>query len=251
MPTPNEIADVVKLIESVAAEYNIDDAFFVGGYPRTLAMGLPLTDVHDLDVASGSPERAAELAGFVAEAGKAEDFKEHHRTPTTTVKIGNVEIDFQGSQSHDHVAPYVRMWGVPETSISKNIFDRDFPVNALAIRLGSNEILDLTRRGMSDIHDKKVSSILPPDEFVPQNPLMISRAIKLASKYGYKIDPLLWKAMKKYSSLLKKKLTPARLAIEAYVLSKYPQAKVLIGELGIEYLELPSVVQDGKQMAED
>lgn len=249
--TPQEIKSTIELIDETAHKYGIeDDAYFVGGYPRTLAMGLPLSDVHDLDVATGKPGRAKELAGFVAEASKG-DIYEHTRITTVTVTIGNVEIDFQGSENHYEVAPYVRLWGVEETPIAMNIFDRDFTVNALAIKFGTKDILDFTKRGITDIQNKKVVSILPPDVSIPKNPLMITRAIKVACKYGFDIDPQLWKMMKKHANLLKQRLTPQRLSIEAYVLSKYPQAKEMIDLLEITYLEAPNVIALGREEAEE
>jgi poly(A) polymerase len=250
MPKPEEIASVIRLIEEVAHRFDAADSYFVGGYPRALAMGLTLGDVHDLDVASGNPYEASELAGFVAETG-ADDYKLHHRTNTITVFFGNVEVDFQGPGSHDHVAPYVRLWGVEETLIAKNVFDRDFTMNALAIKIGGDEILDITRRGMSDIYDKRVASILPPDVSVPRNPLMITRAIRFAAKYGYRIEKGLLKAMKENRSELEKQISPRRLAIEAYVLAKYPETKDLMEEVGIGYLEAPKFIEQGKESAEE
>lgn len=252
MPQPSELAAVIKLIETVAAEYGMDyDTYFVGGYPRALAMGLGLEDVHDLDIASGSPKRATELAGFVASEGKADDIRRYTRTPTVNVTIGDVDIDFQGPMDHEKAAPYVRLWGVPETAIAKNIFDRDFTIDALAIKIGTSEILDYTRRGMSDINSRKIVAIIPPDVSIPEDPLMITRAVKLACKYEYDIDKALWKAMKKYVNLLPKSLSKERLALEAYVLSKYPESKGMLDELGIDYLEAPEVIKKGKEFSEE
>lgn len=250
MPTPQELISTIQLVTKVALEF-ASESYFVGGYPRTLAMGLPLTDVHDLDIASGNPIKAQELAGFVAEAGNAQAYEILHRTNTVRLTVNNVEMDFQGSASHDEVAPYVRLWGVQETPIAKNIFDRDFTMNSLAIKIGSQELLDMTKRGISDIQDRKVVAILPPDVKVPQDPLMITRAIKMAVKYGFEIDPALWKAMMKNSGMLRKKLSPERLAIEAYTLAKYPASKGLIEKLGIDYLESPAMIEQGKLETEE
>jgi tRNA nucleotidyltransferase/poly(A) polymerase len=251
MPSAQEIVNAIDLIEEVAFKYGHDDVYFVGGYPRTIAMGLPISDVHDLDIASGRPGRSKELAGFFAEEAKADELHQHHRTTAVTVSVGNLEIDFQGSEDHEHVAPYVRLWGVPETPIAMNIFDRDFTMNSLAVKVGTTNLLDITKRGLRDIQEKVVASIIPPELKVREDPLLITRAIRMSVKYGFTIDKDLWKAMKKNSGLLERKLSPHRLAIEAYVLSKYPGTKVLIEMLGIKYLESPEIIEIGEESTEE
>ena len=246
-----ELQAAIKLIEDVVHEYGVLDAYLVGGYPRTLAMGRPLSDVHDLDIASGLPGRAKELAGFVATAGRADDIHQHHRTTAVTVSIGDIEIDFQGSEPHGKVAPFVRLAGVEETPIAMNIFDRDFTMNSLAIKVGTSEILDITKRGLNDIKAKRVVTIIPADIKVPDDPLIITRAIRMSAKYGFEIDRELWMAMRKYSNKLEQKLSVHRLAIEAFVLSKYPQSKGMLDLLGIKFLEAPEMVEMGKEESED
>lgn len=251
MPSPQEIQQTIKLIEDVAFKYGLNDVYLVGGYPRTIAMNRPLTDVHDLDVASGRPGRARELAGFFAEAAHADDFHQHHRTTAVTVSIGDMEVDFQGSEVHDAVAPYVRLSGAEETPIAMNVFDRDFTINSLAIKVGTKEILDLTKRGLEDIKDRRVTTIIPAELKLPEDPLLITRAIRMSAKYGFDIDPELWKAMRKHANKLEQKLSVHRLAIEAYVLSKYPKAKEMMDILGIKYLEAPAMIEMGKEESEE
>jgi tRNA nucleotidyltransferase/poly(A) polymerase len=248
---PQELQKAIKLIEDVVQEYGILDAYLVGGYPRTIAMGRPLNDVHDLDVASGLPGRAKALAGFVAAAGHADDIHQHHRTTAVTVSIGDLEIDFQGSEPHGAVAPYVRLAGVEETPISMNIFDRDFTMNSLAIKVGTKEVLDITKRGLKDIKDKRVATIIPAEIKVPEDPLIITRAIRMSAKYGFEIDKELWMAMRKHVNKLEQKLSVHRLAIEAFVLSKYPQSKGMLDLLGIKFLEKPAMIEMGKEGSED
>ena len=251
MPTAQEIVQTIGLIEDVAEEYGILDSYFVGGYTRTLAIGLPLSEVHDIDVATGKPGRAEQLAMLVAKAGNAKDVHQHHRTSAITVTLGNVEVDFQGHESHEDVRPYVRLWGVEETPITLNIFDRDFTMNALAIKIGTNTLVDYTKRSLYDISRKMVVSVLPADISVKHDPLMITRGIRMAAKFGFQIDKDLWRAMRKHAKRLSKQLSKERLAIEAYVLSKHPRAREYINALGIGYLETKELIETGEKEAED
>jgi tRNA nucleotidyltransferase/poly(A) polymerase len=249
MPNAEQIKAVIRLLEEVCVRNGINDTFHIGGFPRSMAMGLGYADVKDLDIASGTPEKATQLAGLVASEGKAEHYEILHRTMAIRVEVGGVEIDFQGPSAHEEVMPTLHMWGVDATPIARNIFDRDFTINALAIPIGSNNVLDITKRGMDDIDDKRISSILPPDEIVPKNPLMITRAIRFAYKYDYAIDGALWHAMRTNVDKLKENISVERLAIEAYVLSKHDVGDIL-DELGLEYMHGPRIVEVGKDISE-
>lgn len=249
MSDSRKIEKAISTIERIAREHGIKDAFFIGGYPRAMAMGLPLDEVHDLDIASSSPEDASLLAGLVAEEMKAE-IVNRHRSRAITLKAKGLEMDFQGPASHQDVAPYLNAWGIQSNPLSMNIFDRDFTINSLMIPLGSKEVIDLTGRGIRDIENSVIASILPADEAVSKNPLMITRAIRFAYRYGFKIAGDLWKAMQKYAPLLKQKMSPERLAIEAYVLSKYKADKTL-ASLGLKYLASPALVSAGEEKADE
>jgi hypothetical protein len=169
---------------------------------------------------------------------------------TVRLEINGVEIDFQGPSAHEKVLPTLHMWGVEPTPIAMNIFDRDFTINALAIPIGSNQVVDLTKRGMDDIDEKRIASILPPEDVVSRNPLMITRAVRFAYKYDYTIDGKLWHAMKTNVDKLKEDISPERLAIEAFVLSKHDVGDML-DELGLEYMHGPKMVEVGKELSEE
>jgi tRNA nucleotidyltransferase/poly(A) polymerase len=250
MPKADQIRRAIVLLEDVCARNGIRDAFHVGGFPRSIAMGFGYDDVSDLDIASGTPEKATQLAGLVAAEGKADYYEVLHRTRTVRLEVGGVEMDFQGPAAHERVLPLLHMWGVEATPIARNIFDRDFTINSLAIPIGGNRVVDLTKRGMDDIDDKRIASILPPEDAVPANPLMITRAVRFAYKFDYVIDGALWHAMKANVDKLKEGVSPERLAIEAYVLSKHDVGDML-DELGLEYMHGPNLVEVGKEIAKE
>jgi hypothetical protein len=59
MPSADKIRAIIALLDDVCARNGIRDAFHVGGFPRSMAMGLGYDDVNDLDVASGTSEKAS------------------------------------------------------------------------------------------------------------------------------------------------------------------------------------------------
>jgi len=232
---PEDISKTVKVIEDAAKTFGIGDAFFVGGYPRTMAMGAPLSDVHDIDVGTSNPSHGAQLAGFVAEKTGGE-IRTRHRSGTSTVDTGFTEIDFQAPAAHETTLPYLHAQGIEPTPLAMNIFDRDFTINSLAIRVnGPLEIVDLTERGLRDLDQGRIATIIPAEHAVSRDPILITRAIKFAYKYGFTIDGKLWEAMKRHAPELKEKLSKERLMIEAEVLSQY-NTKAILKELGLDYL---------------
>lgn len=230
-----DISKTVKLIQDAAKLHGIDDAYFVGGYPRALAMGKPLSDVHDIDVATSNPHHASLLAGFVAEKTSG-NIEIKHRSGAYTVNLGFTEVDFQGPAAHESTLPYLHSHGIEDSPLAMNIFDRDFTINSLALPVnGPLELIDLTERGLRDADQGRIVTILPPEDVVQRNPLIITRAIKFAHKYGFTIDGKLWQEMKKYAPELKHKVSANRLMIEAQVLSQY-NCNETLKELGLEYL---------------
>lgn len=248
MPTPEQIDATVDLLAEICARHGIDDAYLVGGLPRSIAMGRGWDDVKDLDIATGTPGVAIKLAGLVAEEGPADYYKRLRRTGTVTMEVGGVEMDFQGAMYKDEILPFMHAWGVEPTPIAMNIFSRDFTINSLAIRVGGDEILDITDRGMDDIDDRRIASIIPPDVATESNPLTITRAVKFAYKYDYRVDGALWDAMKRNVGALRKQISPERIAVEAYVLSKY-DCEEMLDELGLDYLYDAEFVETGEEIA--
>jgi tRNA nucleotidyltransferase/poly(A) polymerase len=246
-------ADLEKAVDSIsrsAKQAGIRDSFFVGGYPRAVAMGLPLSDVHDLDVATASVGKATTLAGLVAEDLKAES-EILHRTMSVRLSANGLEIDFQGPMDDPKVIEHLHEIGINPTPLTKNIYARDFTINTLAIHIVEPRIIiDITSRASKDIKSKLISSVLPPHSAVPNNPLMITRALRFSKKYGFQIEENLWAEMKKNSREMSKKLSPERIAVEAFVLSDYDVSKEL-AELGLEQMASPEMISAGEKAAEE
>ena len=246
-------ADLKRAISSIfksANQAGIKDAFFVGGYPRSVAMGLSMSDVHDLDIATASLGKATTLAGLVAEDLNA-TYELLHRTMSVRLVSGDLEMDFQGPMEETHVSNYLHEIGIRSTPLTRNIYARDFTINSLAIHIVEPRILiDVTGRASKDIKAKRISSVMDPDEAVTNNPLMITRAVRFSKKYGFKIEENLWIQMKKHAGEMSRKLCPERLAIEAFTLSEYDVAD-LLAELGLQKMTSPEMVATGEQASKE
>jgi tRNA nucleotidyltransferase/poly(A) polymerase len=230
-----DLREVTSLIREVAKEFGESDAFYVGGFPRSVVMRAPASDIHDLDIATASVGKAVQLAGLVAEKDPSTVYDIKQRTQTVTLDFRGVELDFQGPMIKDFVNSYMRKAGIEVTPLNANIYGRDFTINALAIPVTRpGVVLDVTKRGVPDVTEGRIASVIPPELAVPEDPLHITRAVRFAGKYGFKIDEELWAVMKDNLDLLRKKIQPRRLAIEAFSMAKYDTEDIL-KDLGAEF----------------
>lgn len=245
-----DLREMTSLIRKVAKEFGEYDAFYVGGFPRAVVMRAPASDIHDLDIATASIGKAIQLAGLVAERDPNTVYNVKQRTQTVTLDFRGVELDFQGPMLKDFVNSYMRKAGIEVTPLNANIYGRDFTINSLAIPvLRPGTIIDVTKRGVPDISEGRIASVIPPEIALPHDPLHITRAVRFASKYGFKIDDELWAAMKDNLGLLRKKVKPRRLAIEAFSMAKY-DTEGLLKDLGAEFMARPELIMTGREEAE-
>lgn len=242
---------MTSLISEVAKDFGAHDAFYVGGFPRAVVMRAPVSDIHDLDIATASIGKAIQLAGLIAEKDPDTVYNVRQRTQTVTLDFRGVELDFQGPMLKDFVNAYMRKAGIEVTPLNANIYGRDFTINSLAIPVTRpGIILDVTKRGVPDVTEGRIASVIPPEISVPKDPLHITRAVRFAAKYGFEIDDELWAVMKDNISLLRKKVASKRLAIEAFSMAKY-DTEDLLKDLGAEFMSRPELVMTGKAHTEE
>ena len=82
-------------------------------------------------------------------------------------------------------------------TIEDDAYRRDFTTNSLMMNLTTDEILDITGRGKTDIKAGLIRTTSPPDEIFGQDALRMFRAIRFATKYNWQIDPETWEGTKK------------------------------------------------------
>ena len=72
---------------------------------------------------------------------------------------------------------------------------RDFWINALAKDIDTGEVIDVERKGMTDIKNKEIRMISPVA--FEEDPLRMLRAIQFAARFGFKIEKETFKEIKK------------------------------------------------------
>jgi len=156
--------------------------YLVGGVVRDLILG---KDIFDLDIVVQGD--AISLVDKLARDIKAK-FIRHHAFGTATVYFGKHKVDFatarQEKYSHWGVLPKVE-----SANLSRDLFRRDFTINAMAISLNKEDygqLIDLYN-GLADLK-KGLIRILHNSSFL-DDPTRVLRAIRFEQRFGFKIEP--------------------------------------------------------------
>jgi poly(A) polymerase len=99
-------------------------------------------------------------------------------------------------------------FGTPE----EDAWRRDFTINGLFYDLRRFEVVDYVG-GLEDLEKKVIRTIGDPDVRMQEDPVRMLRAIRFASRLGFKIERRTWKAIRKQRREILK-AAPARLTDE-------------------------------------
>lgn len=185
---PEEIYEILNIAGNLAQEKGYG-AYLVGGSVRDLLMRLPSPDI-DIVVEGDGILFAHDLSKRIG--GR---LTSHARFATAKImkeikKDGNIKtihIDIATARTEYYESP-AALPKVETSSIKKDLYRRDFTINALAVKLNTKDfglLIDFFG-GQRDIKDKKIR-VLHNLSFV-EDPTRAIRAIRFAEKLGFKIS---------------------------------------------------------------
>ena len=150
-------------------------------------------------------------------------FKRHHSFGTATLYFNGHKIDFATARTEKYTH-----WGalprVEPASLAKDLFRRDFSINAMAISLNKADYGDLIDlySGLDDLK-KGLIRILHAKSF-QDDPTRILRAIRFEQRFSFKIDLKTLKLMKEALRAQSLELVgPHRLRSEIILILKEPK----------------------------
>jgi poly(A) polymerase len=111
---------------------------------------------------------------------------------------------------HDHLMHRDNTFGTPE----EDAFRRDFTVNALFYDIASFAVIDYVG-GIDDLHARLIRCIGEPDVRFREDPVRMLRAIVLAARLDFSIDPPILDSIRRNASEITRS-APARLMEELY-----------------------------------
>jgi poly(A) polymerase len=109
-----------------------------------------------------------------------------------------------------HLMHHDNTFGTPE----EDAFRRDFTINALFYDIATFSIIDYVA-GLDDLRDRIVRSIGDPDVRLREDPVRMLRAIALAARIDFTIEPALLESIRTHRHEIAKS-SPARMLEEYY-----------------------------------
>jgi tRNA nucleotidyltransferase (CCA-adding enzyme) len=177
---PKRVFNFLKLVGEVARELKFS-AYLVGGSVRDLLRGEANLDI-DI-VIEGDGIIFAHSMGERLHA----KVRTHQRFGTAVVIADFLKFDVATARTEYYESPGA-LPKVETSSIKRDLYRRDFSINALAIKLNPEnfgELLDFFG-GLRDLREKKIR-ILHNLSFI-EDPTRAFRAIRFSERFGFKIS---------------------------------------------------------------
>ena len=170
---------MIGKVRDIAAKENLK-AYLVGGFVRDLILGVKNLDL-DI-VIEGDGIKFADIAA--KSLGAKITAHGQFGTASVFVKPG-LKIDFSSARK-EYYPGSARLPVVSPGSLREDLFRRDFTINAMAIDLADEKLVDFFG-GQTDLKHK-IIRILHGLSFV-DDPTRILRAVRFEQRNGFKIEP--------------------------------------------------------------
>jgi poly(A) polymerase len=187
----NSNKDIAKSIIKKIQDEGFE-AYFAGGYVRDMLIG---SEAKDIDiVTSAKPDEIEALFDKTYAIGKS------FGVINVVVKDANFEIATfrEESDYSDNRRPQK----VSFTNAKTDALRRDFTINGLFYDPIKNKVIDYIG-GIEDIKKRTIRFIGNPTKRIEEDHLRLIRAIRFKSTLNFQYDQPSFKAIRKYSSLIK------------------------------------------------
>ncbi|WP_075590900.1 CCA tRNA nucleotidyltransferase [Labilibacter marinus] len=160
------------------------ETYVIGGYVRDLLLNKPSKDI-DIVVRGGGIAMAEKVAAKLGGL-KVSVFKNFG---TAMFKYRDLEVEFVGARKESYQRNS-RKPIVEDGSLQDDQNRRDFTINALALSLNKETLGELVDpfNGRKDLENGIIRTPLEPGITFSDDPLRMLRAIRFASRFGFKIE---------------------------------------------------------------
>lgn len=189
--TPDELK-VLEKVSHAATEAGIP-VWLVGGFVRDKLLGLTTKDADFVCIGDGIALAEAVAQQF-SPSPKVDFFKNFG---TAHFRLSNgFDLEFVGARKESYRSDS-RKPSVSPGTIEDDQLRRDFTINALAISLNKEDygkIID-PFQGQHDLNEKVIRTPQDPGITFSDDPLRMLRAIRFASRLGFRIEEKTWEGI--------------------------------------------------------
>lgn len=190
----NALSEIIKGTEWEGHVY------LVGGCVRDEIMK---QDIHDIDIAINLPNGGIRFVCWLEEhnltaKGRRPILFEHFGTAKVRLSMyPKDEIDCVQTRKEKYVYEEVPNPEKYFGTIEEDAICRDLTINSLFRNISTNELLDPTGKGLSDIEHNIIRTPNDPDISLRDNAMHILRCIRFAVKYDWAVSDELLESMKR------------------------------------------------------
>jgi len=186
--------ELFSFLLKVVEYFNLSTILRVaGGWVRDKILGIETNDI-DIALDNCYGDEFAEYINNYLTSRTGIIVSNSTHLKTATMKILNISLDFVNlrceTYSENSRIPSINI-GTPE----EDAYRRDLTINSLFYNLNTKEIEDWTKMGLIDLKVGIIRTPMDPMITFLDDPLRVLRVIRFASKFLYKIDPLVINAV--------------------------------------------------------
>lgn len=193
-----KLRELLQQMTQVQQEIEASEAFICGGTPRDRYMKR-LDNISDVDITTGDKTVQYLSQEFGARLSKQYNVTARsHDDGHSSIYIGSFKMDFSSNFNVPNIEAMLAQMGIKNPNeMQKEMYSRDFTCNSLLLSLDLKNLVDPTKRGFPDIKDKIIRTCLAPEITLTTNKNRVVRAIYLASKLDFDIDPAIVEYVRK------------------------------------------------------
>ncbi len=244
-----KLSELLIAIERIADSKGLSKPYIVGGLVRDKLLERT-RDVGDVDITTGDESIHAlskEVARMLEGPNVAYEVMDDGHS---TINIDGFKLDFSSNFIIPGIHDILRRGGIKDMSeMTKELYSRDFTCNAALMEMDLKTIIDPTGLAVEDIKNKIVKTCLTPELTLGYDNKRIVRAVYLAAKLGFDIDPADKEWIRRNSKLIMN-ATPGYISNKLKKAAEYDVKRTqdLLTELGL-WRYIPRIPEISMQAA--
>lgn len=189
-PDNDPITKILRRITNIADRVGIE-VYLVGGVIRDRILGYSTKDIDIMVIGNG-----IEFARQIAYSFRLKKVLEYPKFGTAMIPYHDVIIEVATARSEKYNSNS-RKPRVSESDLMEDLARRDFTINALAMSLNNETLFQLMDyfEGLKDLDAGIIRTPLDPIKTFSEDPLRILRAIRFATRLGFKIEDKTFRAI--------------------------------------------------------